>query len=169
MEILDEKIFLLLFKQMKDNRIAYVIRLVALYASKVFLVTYVLLMLWLAVNRAFMLLPYLLGPALSLLSVIVIRRFVNRKRPFEIFGFEPLIEHETGCSFPSKHGTSAFAIAIAMMWVHPLLGCIGILFAVLTGISRIMVGVHYPSDIMGGLGVAMIVSLLTYMSSFIVM
>ncbi|MDF1617769.1 phosphatase PAP2 family protein [Petrocella sp. FN5] len=165
MGILDEKIFLLLFKQMNDNRIAYVTRFVALYASKVFLVTYVLIMLWLVVNRAFILIPYLIGPALSLLSVIVIRRFINRKRPFEIMGFKPLIEHEKGCSFPSKHGTSAFAIAIAMMWVHPLLGCLGILMAVLTGISRVMVGVHYPSDIVGGLLIAILLSQLTYFLS----
>lgn len=165
--ILDEKIFLLLFKQMKYSRIAYLMRFVAIYASKIFLVTYIVLMLWLVMNRSIVLLPYLMGPALSLLLVDFLRRFINRKRPFESLGFKSLIEHEVGCSFPSKHGTSAFAIAFAMMWVHPLIGYVGIILALLTGLSRIMVGVHYPSDIIGGLLIAIVVSLLSYSALFV--
>ncbi len=169
MRLLDEKLFFSLIKHTQNKKIGFLVKLIAVYSSVFFIVFYGMFTVYLITTRNPNLLPFIIGPALSLLSVIVIRRFLKRKRPFETYDIKPLILHEKGTSFPSKHGTSAFAIAFAIMWLYPFWGGIGFILALLTGLSRIMVGVHYPSDILGGLLIAMITSVLTNMLSYILL
>jgi undecaprenyl-diphosphatase len=52
-------------------------------------------------------------------------------------------------SFPSKHTTLAFAVAISVLFYKRLSGCILSILAFLAGLSRIWMGQHYPSDIIG--------------------
>jgi undecaprenyl-diphosphatase len=93
--------------------------------------------------------------ALSGVMINLIKPLVGRLRPkllFEagLYGFDPFrIGYEYN-SFPSGHATTVFALAAALMlffprWRLPLFG-----FAVVVGLSRIIVGAHYLSDVMGG-------------------
>lgn len=93
--------------------------------------------------------------AVSGIAINLIKPFVGRLRPkllFEggLYGFEPLrIGYEYN-SFPSGHATTVFALAASLAllfprWRLPLFG-----FALLVGLSRIAVGAHYLSDVMGG-------------------
>ncbi len=66
------------------------------------------------------------------------------------------IAPETSFSFPSGHAmqsTALVAALVVLLWPTaarlPIL-VVGILFAALVGISRIYLGVHYPSDILAG-------------------
>jgi undecaprenyl-diphosphatase len=69
-----------------------------------------------------------------------------------------LIE-ETGYSFPSGHSMTAFALYAALsflLWRHvpsksgrTIVICISILMILMIGCSRIYLGVHYPSDVVG--------------------
>ena len=52
-------------------------------------------------------------------------------------------------SFPSKHTTLAFAVATSVLLYKRLMGSIMVILAFLTGFSRIWVGQHFPSDILG--------------------
>ena len=77
---------------------------------------------------------------------------IGRKRPYEIYGTEPIIGREkTGDSFPSRHIFSAFIIATTMGYVNIYLGiAIGIIgFAV--AILRVVGGVHFISDVAAGM------------------
>ncbi|GLX68670.1 phosphatase PAP2 family protein [Paenibacillus glycanilyticus] len=70
------------------------------------------------------------------------------------------IVEATGFSFPSGHSMSAFTlygITIYFLWKHLKIGwmrvtviAIGIVIIAMIGISRIYLGVHYPSDVLGG-------------------
>lgn len=53
-------------------------------------------------------------------------------------------------SFPSSHASVAFAVAFALMSWSRWWGASALVVAILVGIGRVMVGVHYPSDILGG-------------------
>ena len=58
-----------------------------------------------------------------------------------------------GTSFPSSHTAVTLAVAIALVpFLARPLAATGIGYAVLTGWSRIYLGVHYPLDILGGAG-----------------
>ncbi|MCL6631531.1 MAG: phosphatase PAP2 family protein [Alicyclobacillus herbarius] len=93
----------------------------------------------------------------SAIAAAAAARFINepitrafcRPRPFEQMSFFPLVSHERGGSYPSNHATGAFALAVSMLAV-PGIGWILLVLAALLSVSRVYVGLHYPSDIVGG-------------------
>ena len=72
------------------------------------------------------------------------------ERPFDLFTQVIPLFSETGYAFPSGHATFFMALAVALFFNHKKVGYVFILFALLIGIARIMAGVHFPIDILGG-------------------
>ncbi|MFC4494714.1 phosphatase PAP2 family protein [Streptomyces ovatisporus] len=102
-----------------------------------------------------------LAAALALLLNIPIRNFVERPRPFvDHKGLEVLIRGKDDYSFVSDHATLAMALAVGIFMVHRRYGLVGILLAVAAGLSRVYMGVHYPTDVIGGLALGTAVALL---------
>lgn len=97
------------------------------------------------------LLPLALVPGLVFALLGWYRRRRNAARPYELCAIEPLIARDgAGCSFPSRHAFSAFAIAVAWgAWCVPvagvLVGC-----ACLVAALRVMGGVHFVGDVVAG-------------------
>jgi len=105
--------------------------------------------------------------ALTSLSVVlargvfteIIRFFYYRPRPFWALQIQSLIGNsDTNGSFPSGHATAYFALALAIFYFlqqvqdeqNPKLGWWFLTVALLIGLGRIFVGVHYPSDVLVG-------------------
>ena len=90
----------------------------------------------------------------SYLTNIAMKYVVRRKRPV-LEGLPALSSTVTSLSYPSAHSTTSFAGARVLsreLPAGPLYAC-----AVAMALSRIYVGVHYPTDIAAGaaLGTAM--------------
>ena len=70
--------------------------------------------------------------------------------PFDLFFNVHSLFPETGYAFPSGHATFFMALAVALFFSHRKVGYLFIFFALLIGIARIVAGVHFPGDILGG-------------------
>src|SRR4051812_7810103 len=92
-----------------------------------------------------------LAAALAVLVNVPIRGFVERPRPFRTHeGLEVLVSGKTDYSFVSDHATITMAMAAGLFVVNRKFGLFGIALALLEGFCRVYMGVHYPTDVIGG-------------------
>jgi undecaprenyl-diphosphatase len=102
-----------------------------------------------------------LAAGIAVLVNIPIRGFVERPRPFlEHKGLEVLVQGKTDFSFVSDHATVAMALAIGVFMANRKLGLLGIALAAVEGFCRVYMGVHYPTDVIGGFALGTAVALL---------
>jgi len=120
-----------------------------------------------------------------LFNNIILKNLVARQRPYEaVEGLINIIEDQTDYSFPSGHSGASFAVAGAL-FIIALLGVPGLnekgiiikqktsvkyrffavlllIYAALIAFSRLYVGVHYPTDVIGGIILGAATSFLAY-------
>ncbi|GGT55481.1 phosphatase PAP2 family protein [Streptomyces purpureus] len=102
-----------------------------------------------------------LAAGIALLVNIPIRGFVERPRPFlDHQGLEVLVEGKTDYSFVSDHATMAMAIGVGLFVAHRKFGLAAIGLALAEGFCRVYMGVHYPTDVVGGFALGTAVALL---------
>ncbi len=94
----------------------------------------------------------------------IITYFYYRPRPFEVFGVAPLIEHAPSASFPSGHITFIMPIALSFFLISKRAGFLALFGVLLIGLGRVALGVHWPSDIAGGMAVGLLSFLVIYYS-----
>lgn len=91
--------------------------------------------------------------------VHILKRLINRKRPYQkLAGTKHLVEPFESYSFPSGHTTASFAAAVTLSFAFSQLSILFILIASIVAVSRIYLGVHYPSDILTGIIIALFFS-----------
>ncbi|MBV0934629.1 phosphatase PAP2 family protein [Marinobacterium weihaiense] len=101
-------------------------------------------------GEAFML-AGLLAYAIELPVYLLLKNTIRRDRPcHRLQGFEAAIEPSDRFSFPSGHAAGAFVFAMLLAEFYPVLLLPGFVLACLVGASRVMLGVHYPTDIAAG-------------------
>lgn len=85
------------------------------------------------------------------ISSFVVKPLVDRLRPCHVLEHVRLL---VGCgggkSFTSSHATNNFAMAVLILHFWPKAKWYLLVWAALVSFSRVYVGVHYPSDILGG-------------------
>lgn len=74
----------------------------------------------------------------------------HRYRPFAVLPNISSLFTEIGYAFPSGHATFFMALAFSLFFSHKKVGYIFMFFTLLIGLARIIAGVHFPIDILGG-------------------
>lgn len=94
---------------------------------------------------------FVISLIIAAVFLLICRLLILSPRPFQALHFIPLISQDTTQSFPSGHTIIFSALASAMWFVNRKTGYWFLLSAFLIGLGRIMAGVHWPTDIAGGL------------------
>lgn len=91
-----------------------------------------------------------------ILSEGVIKHFVGRERPFIAYGVEVIGKKPTSFSFPSASAALSFAVFGAFLFNKNKYSVLIGIFALIIAFSRIYVGVHYFTDVLGGAVLGMV-------------
>lgn len=105
----------------------------------------------LALHRDKDIIRIVLVTGISFVLVSVSRHFIDAERPYIKYNFAPLVQKEKkGESMPSRHVFSAFVIGVAFLYMNVALGIIMLIIGTLMAVTRIVVGVHFPRDVIAG-------------------
>ena len=95
-----------------------------------------------------------MSAAIDVLAVnVLLKNIVGRTRPYIMFeSLVSLVGEESDFSFPSGHSAISFAVATVILLCLPKkFGIPAMVLAFLVAISRLYVGVHYPTDVIFGI------------------
>lgn len=123
----------------------------------------------------------LLGAATLLLTFIItnlcLKPLVARARPYEMIGgLTRIIEKQSDRSFPSGHTANSMAVGMILWMISQNFEKLGdkrlyfpkaagwffLILSVLIGLSRLYVGVHYPTDVLGGAIIAIVDAMIVF-------
>lgn len=92
----------------------------------------------------------------------ILKNVVKRPRPFLQLELLPFITAPSGFSFPSGHSLSSFLAATFIFYINKKCGILAYIMAFLIALSRVVLIVHYPSDVITGaiLGITIAITII---------
>ncbi len=91
-------------------------------------------------------------PGSGFVLLTLIRKLINKPRPYEVLDIVPIIKKDTrGNSMPSRHVFSMTEIAMTAFLISPVIGGILMIFSLCLACIRVIGGVHYPADVVAGI------------------
>lgn len=101
--------------------------------------------------------------AIELLIVsVILKPLFMRARPYTLADIELLIPIPIGSSFPSGHSASSFAVAFLLFRENASYKYLILFTAFLMAFSRLYVYVHYPSDVLVGSLIGIVIGEFVY-------
>ena len=116
---------------------------------------YLLLFFWSGWQQGYqspLFMAILAGFAIERPVYYILKNSFKRNRPESVLeDFHSVIEPADRFSFPSGHTTAAFMIAVLCGYFYPAIFLLLLGWALLVGVSRIVLGVHFPTDTLMGM------------------
>jgi membrane-associated phospholipid phosphatase len=87
----------------------------------------------------------------------IISLLYKKPRPYQRYGFKTVsswffsMPDSTPDSFPSGHTTGLMAVSVLLLFYHPVVASIGFVITALTAVGRVVLGYHFPLDIIGAI------------------
>jgi undecaprenyl-diphosphatase len=94
--------------------------------------------------------------AVAYVANFVIHSAWDRPRPYESHVIRHPWSVSTDASFPSDHASISLAIAFAVLAVDLTAGSVLLVAAILIAVGRVLIGAHYPGDVLASLAVALV-------------
>lgn len=104
----------------------------------------------------------LLAYAFQLPLYIVLKSLFKRQRPCDFFtDLRTQVTPSDKFSLPSGHTAAAFLMASLVVYFYPSMLVLAYTWATMIGLSRVLLGVHYPGDIIAGAALGLLISQLS--------
>lgn len=98
----------------------------------------------------------------GLVGSFIMKPIFSRQRPCDIYqNIELLIKIPVGASFPSGHAAISFAAATVLGFMNRKLGIFAFILAGLIAFSRVYLFVHFPTDVLAGAALGILLSMFT--------
>lgn len=95
-----------------------------------------------------------------ILGNLIIKNLVARPRPCDIdTAVTLLLSRPHGHSFPSGHSINSMVAAVALFLNNKKIGIPAVIIATLIGFSRMYLFVHFPTDVLAGFAIAILVAI----------
>jgi undecaprenyl-diphosphatase len=94
-------------------------------------------------------------------AVQTVKRAIGRPRPTRSIVGASLIEAPDRFSFPSGHSAAAMAVALGYALAFPHMSLPLVILAATVGLSRVVLGVHFPGDVFVGQLMACLTAILS--------
>lgn len=99
----------------------------------------------------------------GLVAYRLIKLHTRRPRPYKVYPqvvlqARPLDQF----SFPSGHTLHAVSLTLVTLYYYPVLGLFLVPFVLLIMLSRCVLGLHYPSDVMVGASIGLIIAAVSF-------
>lgn len=166
---MDDKIFRLINQFTGRIRIIDVFMIFISQKLRYFF-AFVLIILWFRDNHHKRITSYAgISAFISLLVTSLIKLFFFKPRPFLKKSLNLLapVPSKRNSTFPSKHTTLAFAVSFSILFYKRTLGTVMSILSLFAGLSRIWMGQHYPSDIIGSVFIGSFVAICVKTTTFI--
>ena len=91
---------------------------------------------------------------------MILKNVFARPRPCDIdTAVTLLLSRPHGHSFPSGHSINSMVAAVALFLNNKKIGIPAVVIAALIGFSRLYLFVHFPTDVLGGFAIAILVAI----------
>ncbi|MBU5537230.1 MAG: phosphatase PAP2 family protein [Candidatus Aenigmatarchaeota archaeon] len=152
---LDIAIFLLINKGLANTFFDFIL----FYFDKLSYVIYALLILFSIIKNRNLAVLLMLALIFTGVFIHMLKQAIGRERPYEVLNARLLVAPETNKSFPSNHAAQAFLVATLVFSYYRRLGILLFPFAIVISLGRVYLGVHYPSDVIVGAVLGVIIAL----------
>ena len=96
-----------------------------------------------------------------ILGNLIIKNLIARPRPCDIYPAVDILlsSRPHGHSFPSGHSINSMVAAVALFLNNKKIGIPAVIIATLIGFSRLYLFVHFPTDVLAGFAIAILVAI----------
>ncbi len=145
---MDMSVLSIMNKKIRNRYLDVIMPKITLIGGFIFNISLIILLFF---SKSRIIYSLFMSITVSVTSSHLLKRLISRNRPFETIDKIDFLGKEwKDKSFPSAHTAAAFSNAFVLSFYYTNFTILFYLLASSVAISRIYMGVHYPSDIIGG-------------------